>query len=128
MSKKNSFPKRLPKALLLGLALCVLCFAAACTQAEDPSGPSAGDLVNTASPRPEEGVLDKGGANPTDNLSIINPEGTIAGETIDPLATFEPLDQTITEEYLPGDDVTLEVPEGSGTVGEIGEEIHGTAR
>ena len=126
--KKNPLPKRLSKALLLGLVLCVLAFTAACTDAADHPDPNASDLVNTASPHPGESVLDKGGADPTDNLSIINPDGTIVSETTDPLATLEPYEHTLTEDFLPEDDVTLEVPEGSGLAGEIGEDLRGTSR
>lgn len=72
--KKNVLQKGIRKALALGMALTFLCFASACGMEnnEDPSG-STGDMAGTTGTNQQnDGVLDKGGANPTDNNSLID--------------------------------------------------------
>jgi len=81
----------LKKALLIALTLCMLCMASACGTDNTDTGTSSGDMAGTGSTRSEDGVLDKGGADPTDNISIINPDGTTV------------LDETTTDHGVIGD-------------------------
>ena len=69
---------------ILGLTLCFLCFAGACTTGDADGGTTSGDLAGTHSPLPGNDYLDKGGANPTDNISIVNPDVTLPSETLLP--------------------------------------------
>ena len=72
------------RILILGLTLCFLCFAGACTTGYADGTTNSGDLAGTHSPLPGNDYLDKGGANPTDNISIVNPDVTLPLETAIP--------------------------------------------
>ena len=90
------------RLLILGLTLCFLCFAGACTTGNADGGTNSGDLAGTHSPLPGNDYLDKGGANPTDNISIVDPDVTLPSET-----------------FLPdGDD---------GAIGDLGEDLKSDA-
>lgn len=72
---------KMKKMLILGLTLCLLCFGGACATGDANNGTNSGDLAGTNSPLPGNDYLDKGGANPTDNISIVNPDVTLPSET-----------------------------------------------
>lgn len=66
--------------------LAILCLSASCglTDAEDPTS-GHGDMATTGeTPSGGSDVLDKGGANPTDNVTIVNPE-------ISPIPSVSPI-------------------------------------
>ena len=70
--KKNHLVKNLRKGLILGVTLTFLCFAGACGTKDniDNNSSGSGDMAGTGSSERESGVLDQGGANPTDNDSL----------------------------------------------------------
>lgn len=72
------------RILILGLTLCFLCFAGACTTGYADGTTNSGDLAGTHSPLPGNDLPGKGGANPTDNISIVNPDVTLPSETAIP--------------------------------------------
>ena len=45
------------------------------------NGSYSGDLAGTASPFPSQDYLDKGGADPSDHISIIDPDSDISSTT-----------------------------------------------
>ena len=84
------------KLLLLCAVVALSCFTA-CGSTDNNSGNDQGTGDMAATPRPGT-VLDQGGANPTDNVSIVNPDVTISSDA--------------------GDEEN-----SSGVIGEIGEDV-----
>ena len=100
MRKLHSI-KCLKKAVLLALTVSMLCMACACGTDNTDMGTGSGDMAGTGSTRSEDGVLDKGGADPTDNISIINPDSTSV------------IDETTTSDH--------------GAIGDLGEDASNAA-
>ena len=63
--KKNLFP--------LLILIAILCLTASCGERIDQNPPTNNaELADTSAVHQNDGVLDKGGADPTDNVSIID--------------------------------------------------------
>jgi len=80
--KKNFLQRLTKKGLPLLLALTLLSFTTACALngTDDLTSDQEGTMAESSSSKDSLSVLDKGGANPTDNVSIIEPEATLPPE------------------------------------------------
>lgn len=84
--------------LLLSLVLTLFCFLTGCGNMADESLTPSGsnDMVGNKTPAPKDSVLDKGGANGTDNDSILDyiQEDSTISTREDDLSTDHGLDET----------------------------------